>query len=120
MDCLNIVFCLDQFTAFQFENVYFWTDGGPGHFKTFELVHYFYSLQQKKIFKQVHFNYFIEYHGKSICDSHFSVLSSIIKKYENSVAAITSKKNTHFLENFSSIHLLYLSNFLINILLLLY
>ena len=65
-------------------------DGGPGHFKTFELSDYFFNLKKNNIFQNVDYNYFIEYHGKSICDSHFSHLSVIINNFENGVAAILS------------------------------
>ena len=74
----------------QFPKCLFWMDGGPAHFRTLELVGYFQTLYETKIFKKIKWNYFIEYHGKNICDSHFATISSIIKRYEYSVDSITS------------------------------
>jgi len=66
-----------------------WTDGGP-YFRNFEMVNYYRSLLENKKFSSIDFNYFIEYHGKNMCDSHFSHISRVISTYETSVDQISS------------------------------
>ena len=57
-------------------------DNGPQHFRTYEWLHAFFCFSEdfnkKKI--DVDLNYFTEYHGKCICDAHFSLLS---RYYDN-------------------------------------
>ena len=51
------------------------------HFKTYEWLYCFKEIsdkfQEKNI--QVDSNFFTEYHGKSLCDSHFSLISRYYK-----------------------------------------
>jgi hypothetical protein len=79
----------NEFKKLLIENVSFWSDEGK-HFRCGETQNFYQDLFLKKVFKTVSFNYFVEYHGKSYCDSHFSVISNIIEKYESSVDQIKS------------------------------
>jgi hypothetical protein len=79
---LEKLFQCNLFTKKAFENVYFWMDNGP-HFRTKELFRYFVSLKERKIFKNISWDYFVEHHGKSCCDRRFSQISAMYKKYIN-------------------------------------
>jgi hypothetical protein len=78
--CMNYLFQSDDWKGLNIENISIWSDGGP-HFKNFELVAFEMSLFNT-VAKSVNFNYFVEYHGKCYCDSHFSIISRIIGDYE--------------------------------------
>lgn len=84
IDCMNILFQSDQWKQHNFDKIHFWMDNGPHHFRTIELMGYFTSL--KSNFIQLTINFFAPYHGKCVCDSHFSLVSRIINsstKYSN-------------------------------------
>jgi len=70
-----------EFAQYNIKQVNFWSDGGK-HFRNGQLQNFYKDLFLKKVFSLVTFNYFIEYHGKNYCDSHFSVISKIIENYE--------------------------------------
>jgi hypothetical protein len=77
-DSLFVIDCVKQLMAnpfmAQFTQVCFWSDSGP-HFRSAEILH-FISNQLPVLFpKQFWLNYFTEYHGKSIVDGHFGILS---------------------------------------------
>ena len=59
----------------QFREFYFWSDSGP-HFCSKEMLgficNYLPSVFPEKLFS---LNFFTEYHGKSVVDGHFGVLS---------------------------------------------
>jgi hypothetical protein len=63
-----------------FHTLYFWMDGGPHHFRTHEMTYTLVSLSNLEY--TVHWNYFVEYHGKNVCDSHFAILSKYLSAYE--------------------------------------
>jgi hypothetical protein len=86
---LDYLFHSDEWKQFKIENISIWSDGAR-HFKNFELIHYETSLIKSGIAKSVNFNYFIEYHGKSYCDSHFAVVSRILKDHERTSEMIKS------------------------------
>ena len=58
-----------------------WVDNAPQHFRTFEFMYEFQAFSQKRLGSLVHLNYFAEYHGKCICDSHFSLLSRFYRDH---------------------------------------
>jgi len=58
----------------RFNDVCFWSDSGP-HFRSAELMHFIYH-QLPHIHEARYFvNFFVEYHGKSVVDGHFGLLS---------------------------------------------
>ena len=57
----------------------FWSDCGP-HFRCSTCMHYFLKdLTQDGLSSE--YNFFVEKHGKSKCDEHFSVLTKYITNY---------------------------------------
>jgi len=50
-----------------------WCDNGK-HFKNTGVVNFLCSLVGK-MFKEISLNFFVPYHGKSICDKHFGTIS---------------------------------------------
>ena len=89
IDCLNILFKSDQFKQYKLSELFVWSDGGPGHFRTFEYCNYMDQLRNNQ-FKKIQWNYFVEYHGKNLCDSHFAQISTIKRNYENNSGVIST------------------------------
>ncbi len=56
-------------------------DNGPQHFRTYELLHVMMELQEH-LNVPVQWNHFGEYHGKNICDTHFSLVSRLVESAE--------------------------------------
>jgi len=75
---LRQMFQTKEFKQLQIQSISFWMDGGP-HFRSHEFNCFFLDLFRSKEFNEVNWNHFIEYHGKNYCDSHFSVVSHILK-----------------------------------------
>ena len=67
-----------EFKALKMEKVHFWMDN-TSHFRNRGLFSYFCSL--KSSFSRVTWNFFVENHGKSLCDSRFGVITKAIQKY---------------------------------------
>ena len=80
-----------EFVQYNIKQVNFWSDGGK-HFRNGELQNFYKKLFIEKVFSMITFNYFIEYHGKSYCDSHFSVISKIVENYETNIDQIKDTK----------------------------
>lgn len=58
------------FRSKRFKSAAFWLDNAPNHFKTRETFYYLYTLPERcPNLKTLEWNFFIEYHGKSVCDS---------------------------------------------------
>ena len=55
-------------------------DNAPNHFRTLETIGTFHFLS-KKYQRNIKFNYFCEYHGKSECDRHFGLMSRMKTEY---------------------------------------
>ena len=93
-----------EFVQYNIKQVHFWSDGGK-HFRNGQLQNFYKDLFLKKVFSLVTFNYFIEYHEKSYCDSHFSVISKIIENYETGVDQIRNTSHLIFIlkDNFLKI-----------------
>ena len=54
-------------------------DNGP-HFKTYEVARFLFTIP--KVYNyNIEWNFFVEGHGKSICDTHFSKVSLALKEY---------------------------------------
>ena len=86
-DCLNNLIEGDDFSEFEVKNgnnVYLWADNAGQHFRTFEFLYEFLQLQKRYPNVKFHLNYFAEYHGKNICDSHFARLNSFYNSYTTS------------------------------------
>jgi hypothetical protein len=58
----------------QFKQVCFWSDSGK-HFRSAEYMYYICCELSKFYNIQCFINFFAEYHGKNIVDSHFGILS---------------------------------------------
>ena len=54
----------------------FWMDNSPNQFKTTELFVFFTEQQNTK------WDFFIENHGKNVCDTRFSQISAMLKSYK--------------------------------------
>ena len=67
---LNQVWKHPQFIELGIETMSLWMDNGPAHFRTREFLMYLYDTAGPE--GKLKWDYFTEYHGKSICDTHFS------------------------------------------------
>ncbi|KAL1920657.1 uncharacterized protein VTP21DRAFT_1034 [Calcarisporiella thermophila] len=85
-DCLDILF--SKISLEGFETLEVWTDCGP-HFKCQELAHYLLREFPVKYIKEVQWNFFAEYHGKSWVDGHFDLLS----RWFSSIESTTGTSN---------------------------
>ncbi len=86
-ECLLELLAIPMFSSFN--NLHFWMDVSPHHFHTHEMTHTMISLSA--LYDHVSWNYFVEYHGKNICDSHFALLSKFLSAYEQrSVVPLSS------------------------------
>lgn len=63
------------------KDIHLWMDNGPQHFRTFEFLDSFAKFSKRFSPQKFTLNYFVEYHGKCICDSHFSLLSRYYRDY---------------------------------------
>ena len=66
----------------QFDEICFWSDSGS-HFRSAELMHFIFNYLPSIYNKKFFLNYFVEYHGKNIVDSHFGILSKWFKEGES-------------------------------------
>jgi hypothetical protein len=57
-----------------------WSDGGPSHFRLNESFHMYTELKAKYGIKDIIYNFFAPYHGKSVCDAHSGQLKSRIRR----------------------------------------
>lgn len=80
---LDAIFNHDVFKSKNFKWLSIWMDNGPNHFKTKELFSYFYNIPKNFPIDHVEWNFFVEYHGKSVCDSRFSHVKAMLREYEN-------------------------------------
>ena len=72
---------LEFFPQNSVQKIYFWSDGGPKHFKQKKSI-YFMSTLPAKITKQIHWNFFCSDHAHNICDGHAAVLKKFIGKWK--------------------------------------
>ena len=49
------------------------------HFKTYEVANFLFNVSTQYTFN-LEWNFFVEGHGKSICDTHFSKISEALKQ----------------------------------------
>ena len=68
------------FNHFGCNELSFWMDNGPSHFRTYETMATF-DFLSKKFNKKIKFNFFCEYHGKNECDRHFGLMSRLYADY---------------------------------------
>lgn len=79
---LDRIFVDPFFTKKQFKSATFWLDNGPNHFKTREMFYYFYGIPDNNpTMDKVAWNFFVEYHGKNICDVRFSQIKAMLDAY---------------------------------------
>jgi hypothetical protein len=100
-NALSNLFQNPNFKNLNIKKLSIWSDGAS-HFKNNEITHFYNTVQQN--FSKFQWNYFTPYHGKNYCDSHFSVIGRIVKKYENNEGKIDSlqKLCTTLEEKFNS------------------
>jgi hypothetical protein len=70
IECFNLLFEHEEFKKMGIKDIVIWTDVGK-HFKSGMIAYYLSNLSQTKKLKVIH-NFFVECHGKNICDVHFS------------------------------------------------
>jgi len=104
-ESLEILFASSEWKSLRITgDISFWMDNGPQHFRTFEFLSVFVDLSKRfvKSSQKLTLNYFVEYHGKCICDSHFSLLSRYYRDYsqfnEFKNPIYTTKQFIHLLE----------------------
>ena len=71
---------MKQLSATQIKNLHFWFDCGP-HFRSKELLHKLLVDVPQRYDCDICVNFFVEGHGKSPCDAHFSHISRAVKSY---------------------------------------
>ena len=76
---LKSIFADQFFKKLDIKQLYLWMDNA-GHFKNKELHRYFSDCISEYKFNEIHVNYFAEYHGKSWCDSRFSLITRLMKQ----------------------------------------
>ena len=81
---LSKIFKHDQFLKHNFHSITFWMDNAK-HFKNKELAYYFCKFFRKTFKRrvQISWNFFIEGHGKNLCDTRFSFISRLLNEYTN-------------------------------------
>ena len=76
VDCLDILFQLHEFQKLGIRKLRLWTDCG-GSFRCYSFAHYvMVETLQKHVFDEIEWHLFVEKHGKSEVDAHFSNLST--------------------------------------------
>jgi len=73
---LKSVFEHEFIQSLNLNKITFWMDGA-GHFKNGQLAKYFSDIELEKNIK-LKWNYFTEYHGKSLCDGRFGNINRFI------------------------------------------
>lgn len=79
----NALMCIMQSKAFrqlQLQQLSIWSDQGPNHFHNAENMGNLADLCSAQL-PQITMNFFCANHGKSICDAHFSMVSTAIKQW---------------------------------------
>ncbi len=77
---LSMIFKRESFQKLNLSSLSIWLDNGPNHFRTFETLWVFSDLCQGGL-QKITCNYFVEGHGKCLCDTHFSKLSLAVKNW---------------------------------------
>jgi len=99
-DCLMTLVSHQSFQNLKANELELWMDNGPAHFRTYEFIHSMKEVEEQAQAK-LSWNFFGEYHGKSPCDQHFSVLSRILKSYENN-SSIRISTTTEIIKMFEN------------------
>jgi hypothetical protein len=109
-DILTQVVKHQAFTQYNIHTVSFWMDNAPNHFRTKEtyatMLHLS-SLMAKDPRRpmNIEFNYFGEYHGKSVCDQFFGTLARIYEERTSSANSQDIRTTAEFIRMFNdSIH----------------
>lgn len=86
---LKEIFACEEWKQFgSFYKIHFWMDNGPAHFRTGVTFHYLVNqaAMDAGVTEKLSINYFAENHGKSICDSHFSMISKAMADWTKEVS----------------------------------
>lgn len=97
---LQKVFRDPFFKKLNVKRVNIWMDNA-NHFKNKELHRYLSDFVSEHKFDFIHANYFAEYHGKSWCDSRFSLISRLMKN-ATQVEGFAVRSTTDYIELLSS------------------
>ena len=80
IECFDILFRYDKFKELGISEIIIWSDTGK-YFRNYMISSYYSNLYDTHKLK-IKYNYFVESHGKNICDVHFSMVSNIVERYE--------------------------------------
>lgn len=94
VNALSTLFNSSHWKSLNITSLTVWSDGGP-HFRNHHVINFHKQNFDTKLVKALEVNYFIEYHGKSHCDSHFSKISSIVSEYETGTGVIKNLDHLH-------------------------
>ena len=89
------------FNHFNTQELIFWMDNAPSHFRNFENLATLATLGSKQN-RKVKVNFFGEYHGKSECDRHFGLISRIYKEKTSYIGSADVNTTESFLNLYSS------------------
>lgn len=76
-DCLKELLIREEMKSF--EDISIWSDGG-NHFRSQEFLGSIFEELNIKLHKNIKMNYFAEYHGKSLVDGHFGLITKWLKE----------------------------------------
>lgn len=76
-ECLKDLLTRDEMSVF--EDISIWSDGG-NHFRSQEFLGSIFEEINIKLNKNIKMNYFAEYHGKSLVDGHFGLISKWLRE----------------------------------------
>lgn len=97
---LTSIFTDSFFKKLNIKVLYLWMDNA-GHFKNKELHRFFTDCIDEYKFDELHANYFAEYHGKSWCDSRFSLITRLMKQATNQ-EGVSIKLTRDYIETLSN------------------
>jgi hypothetical protein len=111
-DILQKVLKHKTFQQFNVHTVSFWMDNAPNHFRTREMYATMLEINDflnqdsnrptgQRLRVNVEFNYFAEYHGKSVCDQFFGVLAKIYEQSTCSSNAPDIRTTEQFIRMFN-------------------
>lgn len=87
-DCWRMLLQDDEWKSLNIQpgcDVNIWLDNAPQHFRTYRFLWEYRSMAMTSFAQNnLKLNYFSEYHGKCVCDSHFSLLSRYYSDYTTS------------------------------------
>lgn len=80
-----------------YEQIFWWSDTGPNHFRTSNTLYYWRQFQQRTGIKMF-INFFAPYHGHSMCDGHIGAISKALHKAAGNLQDTLQDWNRQFVE----------------------